>query len=1080
MTKSKITATLATMACLAIAAVAPASALAEFGFTDINSPGKPSAPAFPGVKAAWAGTCDLNSPSTANGGIGTAPTVRTHCIDLGGPSGAFGNSPPNENFWGSIPPPSWRLDPAAQAGSHPDATAAFFFNVNPRGGITGIEDHVRDITVRLPPGVVGSPTAVPQCPAVDAQSVPPLCDARSQVGATTLELQIAAINEVTHPVYVIEPRDTVTAEFIIAGIIGQFNVPITARGRTNGDYGVDTLALLIPTYGPLWGQAFTFWGVPWASSHDPFRVNGVQMSGAAMPIGGVLPAEQHSYESDWGPIEPFFTNPTRCQPSPLAVGFDVDSWENPGPLLPDGSPDVSDPRWKVANVEQELLTGCDKLDFDPSVTLHPTVAVADSPSGLDVKLATPQNTEAPEAVAHNPADDTGAPAYWKTDAGLGSAHLRNTVIHLPAGTSFNPSAANGLEGCTTKQVGLTSASPQVVFNNDTVTCPDNSQIGELTIHTPLLPDPLEGRVYAAPQNDNPFPGSLTAIYLVAQDEERGISVKLAGKVDLDPATGQISTTFVDNPQLPFDDFELHFKSGPRAPLNTPATCGQFENAADLIPWSFPDSGPQPAIHDPFSIAAMPNGLGCVTQPEDRTFKPGFNAGAVSTKAGAYTNFVLNVTRRDGEQEISGVSLDMAPGLTANLSQTPYCPEASIAAARTKTGLQETNSPSCPPASYIGRADTLAGAGPQPLPTAGRLYLSGPYDADGAGPKPLSPLSVTTIVPAIAGGVPGNPAFDLGNVVIRTGINLDPQTAQVHIDSTDVPYIVGGVPLRIRSVAVTLDKPGFMLNPTNCAPMSVGGGVGGSADPLDKGDDVLAAVSSPFQVGGCQELPFKPKLSLKIKGASKRNAYQQLTASLTMRPGDANLKSISVALPHSEFLAQNHINTVCTRVQYAAKACPEGSIYGFAKATTPLLAAPLEGPVYLRSSSNLLPDMVLALRGQIDLDVAGRVDSVNGGLRNSFEVTPDAPVSSFELSLKGGQKSLLVNSQNICFTTKTVRRKVDGKVVKTKKKVPATQKATVNYTAQNGIVLTQKVPLQSSACAKQQKAAKSKSKRQAKG
>jgi hypothetical protein len=480
---------------------------------------------------------------------------------------------------------------------------------------------------------------------------------------------------------------------------------------------------------------------------------------------------------------------------------------------------------------------------------------------------------------------------------------------------------------------------------------------------------------------------------------------------------------------------------------------------------------------------MPNGLSCVTQPEDRTFKAGFVAGTTGNAAASFTNFALTVTRNDGEQEISGVNLDMPPGLTGNLSETPYCPEASIAAARTKSGLEETTGASCPPASYIGRVDTLAGPGSTPLHTEGKLYLSGPYDADGSGPKPLSPLSVTTIVPAIAGGVPGNPAFDLGNVVIRTGINLEPQTAQVHIDSTDVPYIVGGVPLRIRKVAVKLDKPKFMLTGTNCEAMKVGGGIRGSADPVDRSDDVVSSVSTPFQVKGCSALPFQPNLSLKIKGGTKRNDYQQLLATMTPRPGDANLKSISVALPHAIFLAQNHINTVCTRVQFAAKACPEGSIYGFAKAETPLLAEPLEGPVYLRSSTNPLPDMVLGLRGQVDLDVVGRVDSVNGGLRNSFEVTPDAPVSKFTLTLKGGQKSLLVNSQNICFRTKVTKKEVDGKEVKTRKRIPISPKATVEYVAQNGIELTRKVPLESAGCAKfkkKAKAAAAKAKRLAKG
>jgi len=1089
MTKRKtILATLGSaLAALSLTFVPAASAVygENFGIADVNTglPGDPNVPAYPGTEALWAGTCDLTSASTENGGVGPSnggtapPAIRPHCIDIGSEvRGEDGSDVP----WPAGQEPSWRLDPETEAGSHPDATALFYFDMEKRFQPAGT---VKNIVAKLPPGVVGNPEALPKCPSLQAQAVPPACPGNTQVGMTTIGFTPAPgftwpTNHGSSPVYNIEARDTVTAEFMVGYVANFVNVPITARGRTNGDYGVDTLALLIPDYAPLGGQAFTFWGVPWAAEHDKFRAEGAVL--AAGGIGGyfeahagLAPSKQSPYDPSWGPIKPFFTQPTECSGNELTTSIDFDSWQFPV---------IEGNSWITATSPADPITDCAEVEFDPSMTLRPDVSVADSPSGLDVKLSIPQNNEPPANVASDPSDSTGAPAYWRTPAGRATAHLKDTTVRLPQGTSFNPAAANGLRGCTTAQIGLTATVPKVTFNNDTHQCPDTAKIGTLEIVSPLLSDPLEGAVYAAPQNDNPFPGSLTAIYLVAQDEVRGLSVKLAGKVDLDPATGQISTTFLDNPQLPFNEFNLKFKTGPRAPLNTPATCGQFKNSVSLTPWTYPESGPITLIEDPFPISNMPSGLACVTEPEDRVFAPGFNAGTTNVKAASYTDFVLNVTRRDGEQEISGVALDMAPGLTANLSQTPYCPEAAIAAARTKTGLEETNAPSCPPASYIGRVDTLAGAGPLPLPTDGRLYLSGPYDADGAGPKPLSPLSVTTIVPAIAGGVPGNPAFDLGNVVVRTGINIESQTAQVHIDSTDVPYIVGGVPLRIRQVAVKLDKPGFMLNPTNCEPMAIGGAVAGSANPLVKGDDILARVSSRFQVDGCKELPFKPKLSLKVKGGTKRSAYQQLSATLTPRPGDANLKSISVALPHAIFLAQNHINTVCTRVQFAAKQCPEGSIYGSAKATTPLLKDPLEGPVYLRSSSNPLPDLVLGLRGQVDLDVVGRIDSVNGGLRNSFEVSPDAPVSKFELTMKGGRKSLLENSQNICFVTKVKKKMVDGEMVKTRKQVRFTPKATVKYTAQNGIELTQKVPLVSSGCAKKanKSGAKAKSKRPAKG
>jgi hypothetical protein len=1167
MSKAKTAATLVIAACLVIAALAPASALAELGFTPIN--GNPEAvatvPAFPGDTAVYAGTCDLRSASTSNGGVGTAPALRRDCIDTGtfasnpgngtdpwaknqkqsvtvagGASGgsftlSFGSTAPttatinfgasaaavksaletiggiganNVEVTGSVgssylvefvgalgsaeqapmtanasgltpsgtvgifieekagSPPKWRLDQIIQAGAHPDGTATFWFRKS--STLPNIPDEfVKDVIVRLPPGVSGDPTAVSTCSAVESQFVPPTCSASAQAGVATLAL-IGLVKGVngesagTFPVYNSEARDSVTAEFTIADVSGLFNVPVTFRGRTNGDYGVDTLALKLPATRPVVGQSFTFWGVPWAPEHDLWRLDGTVLAGFSgssqqfipIPNTGLEAAQRTPYQPSWGPIKPFFTNPTRCQPSPLSVGYNLDSWIHPGKTLADGSPDFEDPNWKVLDSETPLLTGCDKLNFDPSIALHPTVNVADSPSGLDITLKTPQNDEAKDETTGEPLTPPAegaskaeikeyaeeATSYWSepdygvaTD-GLATAHLKDTVVHLPTGTSFNPAAADGLQGCTTKEIGMTNAGPPVTFNNDKVTCPESSTIGTLKVDTPLLPAPLKGQVYVAPQNDNPFPGSLTAIYLVAQDEERGLSVKLAGKIDLDPATGQISSTFVDNPQVPIDDFELHFETGPRAPLNTPAICGHFENAADIIPWSFPDSGPQPTTHDPFDISAMPNGLPCVERPQDRTFTPGFEAGTTTTGAGSFTNFVLNVTRRDGEQEVSGIALDMPPGLTGSLKGISYCTDAEMAAARAESGLAETNSPSCPAASYLGRVDTAAGAGPSPLHTPGKLYLAGPYDPDGAGPKPTAPISVVTIVPAIAGGTPGNPAFDLGNVVIRTGINLDPESAQVKIESTKVPYIVGGVPLRVRKIAVDLDRPNFMINPTNCDPFTVGGQIGGAADPLNPDDDIAATVSNGFQVGACESLAFKPNLSLRLFGGTNRNDYQRLRATVTYPPGPgyANISRAAVTLPHSEFLAQNHIRTVCTRPQFAANQCPQGSIYGHATAISPLLDSPISGNVYLRSSSNLLPDLVIALRGPasqpIEVDLVGRTDSVHGGIRNTFDIVPDAPVTKFTLELQGGKKSLIVNSRNLCA---------------------GTQRATVRFSAQNG-------------------------------
>lgn len=1047
---------LAALACAlwALVVAAPAHAYeygSNFGFADVNVPGAEQVPVYPGDRAVWVGTCDLSSADTSEGGFGSAPGTLPHCLDVGTPTS--GGEPPFS--WAPGGTPAWLLRPVTQAGAHPDGTVSFRFRRAADGGGGSLDGNVKNIVVGLPLGFVGNPEALPKCPAVAAQSLPPACGPESQVGMSTLLLYPSAEQVRTHPIYGIEARDTVTAEFTISSVANLFNVPLTARGRTNSDYGVDTLALLIPSFIPLQGTQTTLWGVPWAAEHDKYRVDSPTFfsdTNAMIELEGHSPAEgAQSYDPAWGPIKPFLTTPTSCSSGTPTLFMQADSWQNPV-SFGGAYAEVSAPT--------EPITGCDKLEFDPQTTLRPTVEVADSPSGLDVRLSIPQNNDPPAAIpgnpdlAHDPADDSGAPAYWRSDAGLARAHLRNTTVRLPQGTSFNPAAANGIEGCTTKQIGLVSTNP-TTFDNDPVQCPESSKIGGLEIVSPLLADPLEGAVYAAPQNDNPYPGSLTSVYMVSQDEERGLSIKLSGKVDLDPRTGQISTTFLDNPQLPFDEFRLRFKDGPRAPLNTPPVCGQFRNGGELVPWSYPDSGPATAIQDPFDIAAMPNGLACVTEPEDRLFRPGFEAFSTNPVAGAATEFALRVTREDGTQEVSALGLDMPAGLIANLSQTPYCPEAAIASVSQRTGLAETISPSCPAASRIGTVNSLAGAGSMPLPTSGNLYLAGPFDPDGSGPKPPAPLSILAVVPAIAGGTPGAPAFDLGNVAIRSAAYLDSDDAEVHISSTPLPYIVGGVPLRVRRIAVNIDKPGFMLNPTDCSEMAVGGQLGGAADPLDPSDDVALPVANRFQVGGCERLPFKPRLTLRFKGGTKRGDYQRLRAVLRPRPGDANISRAAVTLPRSAYLAQENMGTICTRVRFAANQCPKRSQYGIATAVSPLLAEPLSGPVYLRSSNNVLPDLVASLGGQVDIELVGRIDSVRGkGIRSTFEVVPDAPVTKFTLDMFGGRRSLIVNSTNIC--------RFAGR-------------ATVRFSAQNGRRLSFR-PKVANSCSKKRRRSRSRPRR----
>jgi hypothetical protein len=394
------------------------------------------------------------------------------------------------------------------------------------------------------------------------------------------------------------------------------------------------------------------------------------------------------------------------------------------------------------------------------------------------------------------------------------------------------------------------------------------------------------------------------------------------------------------------------------------------------------------------------------------------AGTLNQNAGSYTPFDLHLTRTDAEQEITSYSTVLAPGLLGKIAGVPYCPEAAIAAAKLSSGAAQTEHPSCPAASLIGHTISGFGLGSVLAYAPGGLYLAGPFHG--------SSFSVVAIDAATVG------PFDLGTIVIRSAIKVDPRTAQVSIDSAGsdpIPHIRLGIPLHLRDVRVHLDKPGFTLNPTSCAPFAVPSSLSGSHAPFTNPRDASATPTVPFQVSNCSSLQFKPKLALKLKGGTRRGDYPALRASVTPPPSqEAGIAAAAVTLPASEFLAQNHIQTICTNPQFAHHECPSGSVYGHAAATTPLLGEALEGPVYLRASANPLPDMVAALHGAgtgIEIEVVGRIDSFHGGLRATFEGLPDAPVSKFVMALNGGKHGLLVNERNVCTSDETATARFTG-------------------------------------------------------
>jgi hypothetical protein len=879
-----------------------------------------------------------------------------------------------------------------RAGGHPfSASTAFFVNtVRTQKGYVLPPAEFKDITVKLPPGFLGNPNAVPGCP----ESTPTQdCNLDSMVGV------VDPITErfggwslpggwFPSPVFSTEAPIGYPAKFRFR-IAESDEVNVVGSLRSDEDYGVDAASLRTPQIDQVLGVFFTFWGQPASSAFDHLRCKapnpGLEGVGAIRNEIGCRPSGAED--------KAFLTSPTNCAEqaaNPPIISTTASIWQSPSEIFE-----------KTFGIP--AVTECENLKLESDFAVHSSTRATDSPADVSTTLTMPsEGLTDPQKLA--------------------TPEIKDTVVTLPQGVTLNPSGANGLAACSLDQIGYKGGGfpmPNPMrFDKEPQTCPDASKIGSLELKSSLLADPLHGALYLAAQGDgNPF-GSLFAVYLVVEDSDRGIIVKLPGKTEPDPQTGQIKATFVNLPQLPFESLKLDFKRGSHAPLATPETCGRFATKTVSTPWSAPESGPPLETDDggqDFLMDAGPNGGGCAPTLQDRPFGLGLSAGSENVKAGAHTAFDINLSRPDGAQEIRSFSLKMPEGFTASLKGVSICSEGEIAAAAVRSGAEEQADPSCPANSQVGTTIVGAGPGPDPFYATGKVYLAGPYKG--------APLSVAAITPAVAG------PFDLGDVVVRSALFVNPKTAQVTAQTDPLPEFLDGVQLRIRDIRVKLDRPGFALNPTSCEAKSVEATVDGNSG-------ATATLTNRFQVGNCGALGFKPNVKLQLHGKTKRGDYQRLIATVTARKGDANIARAAVTFPHSEFLAQEHIRTVCTRVQFAAKTCPRGSVYGFAEAVTPLLDEPLRGPVYLRSSDNPLPDLVAALRGPdrqpIEVELSGRTDSKNGGIRNTFDLVPDAPVTKFTLQLFGGKKSLIVNSRNLCAGKQRATVRMNGQNGKLRK------------------------------------------------
>jgi hypothetical protein len=858
-------------------------------------------------------------------------------------------------------------EPDYQAGAHADWTFSFDFAHNSAGQTF---NDLKDTVINVPAGFMGNANkfAFPTCTAgqlVGKKTGEPECPPGSQVGTISLDLTLAGKPVLsTFPVYFMEVNSFgVTAEFGFNAITLVQVIPITVRPE---DSGITSMTPDSQDTGEAHNVSVTIWGLPAAKEHDPERGRACYEQGKA----GVAECKGGGQEANVG-VAPFLANPTSC--GMFTATMSADSWEEP----------LAAP--STASAEVGPIAGCERVHFDPSLKVQPTTNAAESPTGLDFSMDVPQS--------------------WDSPFSLATSNLKDASVTLPAGMSLNPSAGSGLGSCTEAQFAA-----ERFDSLPGEGCPPESKVGSVEVETPVLTEKALGSVYVAKPFHNPF-GSLLALYVTAKIPSRGIIVKVAGQVHADPLTGQLTTTFLDNPQVPFNKFTLKFRQGATSPLISPPACGTYTAAADLTPWSAP-------LEPRHLTTTFPVETGVHSGPcpsgGTPPFHPGLVAGTQNNLAGSYSPFYIRLSRQDGEQEITHFSIKLPPGVIGKLAGIPFCSDAQVAQALSRShegmaALEEAD-PSCPAASQVGRTLVEAGVGSVLAQAPGKIYLAGPYHG--------SAISVVAITNAKVG------PFDLGTVVVREALKVNPETAEVFVDATGsdpLPHIVDGIPTHLRQIRIYMNRPEFVLNPTSCEPTSTASTVLGSGlDFASEADDQPVTVSSPFQAADCAALPFKPKLKLRLLGGTRRGAHPALKATLRMNGiGEAAISRAQVTLPKSEFLENAHIRTICTRVQFKAgvgngAACPAGSIYGFARATTPILSEPLEGPVYLRSSEHQLPDLVAALHsGEINIDLVGRIDSLHGQIRNTFEAVPDAPVTSFTLEMQGGGKGLLVNSTNLC-------------------------------------------------------------------
>jgi uncharacterized repeat protein (TIGR01451 family) len=950
-------------------------------------------------------TCEQNEVSIAGGG---APS-----LSISRPVTVSAKPTPYGVSTYEVTPEEEGGAPTTQAGKHPfQATGTLMLNqhvTEPEKRTAAPIQLPRDIAGLLPPGLIGNPAPVAKCAL--AQFYAQTCPQASVLGIAGIEYE-AAVGRgdqfADEPMVNLEPGHGEAARF--GFLLPSTPVFLDVHVRTGEDYGVTLSSSDITQLAGFLSYRLTFWGVPGEAAHDTTR-------GISCLITRVEGETQRTLTNNnlppCTPMEgknppPFLSMPTSCT-GPLHTSAETDAWEDP---LPEGKRLIF-----PETAPMPAMDGCNRLPFEPSIKATPDGSEASTPTGLNVDVHVPQDS----VLNAN---------------SLAESNVKDIKVALPEGVAINPAGGGGLEACSEQLVGYEGTkafetSPSVSVPAFTAKipgsfgsgealepgvnfCANASKIGTVKLKTPFLPKDLEGSVYLASQEANPF-GSLVAMYIVAEDPESGVVVKLAGQVELSEA-GQLVASFDNSPQAAFEDAELHFFGGERAPLASPSRCGAYTTNASFVPWtaeSFDEATQTVSASSTYEVTSGPHGTPC--PGASLPFAPTLTAGTTSNQAGGFSQFTMTMSRKDGEQHLQAIELHMPPGMSGTLAGVALCPEA------------QANEGTCGANSLIGETTVSVGVGGDPFTvTGGKVYLTGPYKG--------APFGLSIVNPAKAG------PFDLEDtksshppcdcLVVRAKIEVNQLTAALTITSDNsgpykIPTTLDGIPLQIQHVNVTVNRPEFTFNPTDCNKLEITGN-------LSSTEGANRALSVPFQATNCAVLAFKPKLTATTSGKTSRAAGASLSVKLTYPAGpyDANISKVKVDLPKQLPSRLTTLQKACTAAQFESNpaGCPSASIIGHATATTPVLPVPLTGPAYFVShGGEAFPSLIVVLQGYgVTVHLVGTTFISKSGITSStFKAVPDVPVGTFELTLPEGKYSALAANGNLCESKLAMPTAFDG-------------------------------------------------------